>query len=40
MRIPFARFLLGVLIGEGAICAIYIFAGNQLLELSKRFVGA
>jgi uncharacterized membrane protein YdjX (TVP38/TMEM64 family) len=40
MRISFMRFLLGVLIGEGAICAIYIFAGNQLLELGKRFFGA
>lgn len=40
MRISFWRFILGVLIGEGAICAIYIFAGNQLLELGKRFFGA
>jgi uncharacterized membrane protein YdjX (TVP38/TMEM64 family) len=39
MRISFVRFILGVLIGEGAICAIYIFAGNELLELSKRVFG-
>jgi uncharacterized membrane protein YdjX (TVP38/TMEM64 family) len=36
MRISFGRFLAGVLIGEGAICAIYIFAGRSLLELAKR----
>jgi uncharacterized membrane protein YdjX (TVP38/TMEM64 family) len=40
MRISLARLLLGVLIGEGAICAIYIFAGNQLLELGRRWFGA
>jgi uncharacterized membrane protein YdjX (TVP38/TMEM64 family) len=39
MRIPFGRFLLGVLVGEGAICAIYIFAGSTLLDLAKRLVG-
>jgi len=32
MKIPFARFMLGVLIGEGAICALYIFAGRTLLN--------
>jgi uncharacterized membrane protein YdjX (TVP38/TMEM64 family) len=40
MRISFGRFLAGVLIGEGAICAIYIFAGHSLLELGKELVGA
>jgi polyvinyl alcohol dehydrogenase (cytochrome) len=39
MRISFGRFIVGVLIGEGAICAIYIFAGSSLLELGKRVFG-
>ena len=33
MRISLGRFLLGVLIGEGAICAVYIFLGNSLLRV-------
>ena len=40
MKISFRRFLLGVLIGEGAICALYIFAGASLLDLGKRLIGA
>jgi uncharacterized membrane protein YdjX (TVP38/TMEM64 family) len=40
MKISFTRFMTGVLIGEGAICAIYIFAGNELLDLGKRLLGA
>ena len=40
MRISFRRFLFGVLAGEGAICAIYIFAGATLLDLGKRLFGA
>jgi len=40
MKISFRRFLLGVLVGEGAICAIYIFAGASLLDFGKRFIGA
>jgi uncharacterized membrane protein YdjX (TVP38/TMEM64 family) len=40
MKISFARFMIGVLIGEGAICAIYIFAGSSLLEFGKRWLGA
>jgi uncharacterized membrane protein YdjX (TVP38/TMEM64 family) len=32
MEMPFWRFMLGVLIGEGAICALYIFAGRTLLD--------
>ena len=40
MKISFRRFMLGVLIGEGAICAIYIFAGASLLDLGKRVFGA
>ena len=36
MKISFRRFMLGVLVGEGAICAIYIFAGASLLDLGKR----
>ena len=31
MKISFRRFMLGVLVGEGAICAIYIFLGGQAL---------
>ncbi|HUQ53121.1 MAG TPA: VTT domain-containing protein [Gammaproteobacteria bacterium] len=40
MKISFARFMTGVLVGEGAICAIYIFAGSSLFELGKRWLGA
>jgi uncharacterized membrane protein YdjX (TVP38/TMEM64 family) len=40
MKIPFGRFMAGVLIGEGAICAIYIFAGHGLLELGQRLLAA
>ena len=32
LRISFGRFILGVLIGEGAIFAIYIFLGDHLLR--------
>jgi len=39
MKISFRRFLLGVLVGEGAICALYIFAGASLLDLGKRLIG-
>ena len=40
MKISFPRFMLGVLIGEGAICALYIFAGSTLLDLGTRLFGA
>src|SRR5688572_5142988 len=40
MKISFSRFMLGVLVGEGAICAIYIFAGSSLLELGRSWLGA
>ena len=40
MKISFRRFMFGVLVGEGAICAIYIFAGASLLDLGKRLFGA
>ncbi len=40
MRISFPRFMFGVLVGEGAICAVYIFAGASLLDLGKRLFGA
>jgi uncharacterized membrane protein YdjX (TVP38/TMEM64 family) len=33
MRIRFDRFIVGVLIGEGMICAIYVFVGDSLLRL-------
>jgi uncharacterized membrane protein YdjX (TVP38/TMEM64 family) len=31
LRVSFARCLLGVAIGQGAICAVYIFLGDQAL---------
>jgi uncharacterized membrane protein YdjX (TVP38/TMEM64 family) len=40
MKVSFTRFMLGVLVGEGAICALYIFAGSSLLELGRRWLGA
>jgi uncharacterized membrane protein YdjX (TVP38/TMEM64 family) len=33
LRTEFKRFLLAVLIGEGLICAVYIFLADQLLHL-------
>jgi uncharacterized membrane protein YdjX (TVP38/TMEM64 family) len=33
MRVSLSKCLLGVTIGEGAICAVYIFGGDQLLRL-------
>ena len=38
MRISFRRFMFGVLVGEGAICAIYIFAGSQLARSRQALV--
>ncbi len=35
LEVNFARFLVSVMIGEGAICAIYIFLGGEAL----RFLG-
>jgi len=32
LRVNFYKFLLGVLIGEGAICALYIFLGDSALR--------
>lgn len=32
LEVDFKKLLLGVFIGEGAICAIYIFLGNHLLR--------
>jgi uncharacterized membrane protein YdjX (TVP38/TMEM64 family) len=32
LRVDFRKFLIGILIGEGTICAIYIFLGDQLLR--------
>jgi uncharacterized membrane protein YdjX (TVP38/TMEM64 family) len=32
LRINFLKFVLGVLIGEGAICGIYIFLGDGVLR--------
>jgi uncharacterized membrane protein YdjX (TVP38/TMEM64 family) len=39
MRISFRRFMLGVLVGEGAICALYIFAGRGLWDYGRELVG-
>jgi hypothetical protein len=39
MRISFRRFLLGVLAGEGAICALYIFAGRGLWTYGRELFG-
>jgi uncharacterized membrane protein YdjX (TVP38/TMEM64 family) len=39
MKISFGRFMLGVLLGEGAICAAYIFAGQALLSFFRRLLG-
>jgi uncharacterized membrane protein YdjX (TVP38/TMEM64 family) len=32
LRVRFWKFLIGVTIGEGAICAIYIYGGDQILR--------
>jgi len=39
MRISFRRFMLGVLVGEGAICALYIFAGRGLWDYGRELMG-
>ena len=39
MRISFRRFMLGVLVGEGAICALYIFAGRGLWNYGRELLG-
>jgi uncharacterized membrane protein YdjX (TVP38/TMEM64 family) len=39
MRISFRRFMLGVLVGEGAICALYIFAGRGLWDYGRELIG-
>ena len=32
LRVDFKKFILGILIGEGTICAIYILLGGRLIE--------
>lgn len=39
LRISFPRFMAGVLLGEGAICGLYIFAGSTLLDLGRQALG-
>lgn len=39
LKVSFPRFMAGVLVGEGAICAVYIFAGSSLLDLAKHALG-
>jgi uncharacterized membrane protein YdjX (TVP38/TMEM64 family) len=36
LKVPFARFILAVLLGEGAICAIYVFLGHQMLTYLRH----
>ena len=33
LRVDFKKFLLGILIGEGSICAIYVFLGDYVRRL-------
>jgi len=33
LRIDFRKFLLGVFLGEGAICGFYIFLGSYVIQL-------
>jgi uncharacterized membrane protein YdjX (TVP38/TMEM64 family) len=33
LRVNFAKYLLGIALGEGVICALYIFLGNQAVRL-------
>lgn len=33
LEINFPKFLLGILLGEGTICAIYVFAGDSALRV-------
>jgi uncharacterized membrane protein YdjX (TVP38/TMEM64 family) len=35
LRVDFRKFLLGIAIGEGSICASYIFLGDYLLHLLR-----
>jgi len=36
LKVRFSRFILGVLLGEGAICAIYVFLGHQVLTYLRH----
>ena len=33
LKVNFKKFLLGILIGEGAICAVYVYLGDGLLRI-------
>jgi uncharacterized membrane protein YdjX (TVP38/TMEM64 family) len=35
MRISFTRFIVGVLIGEGAVCALYIYLGGSVFRVLR-----
>jgi uncharacterized membrane protein YdjX (TVP38/TMEM64 family) len=39
MEISFGRFMLGVLVGEGVICAAYVFAGGTLMGWGRQLLG-
>jgi hypothetical protein len=36
MKISFGRVMIGVMVGESAICATYIFAERALLDAGRR----
>jgi uncharacterized membrane protein YdjX (TVP38/TMEM64 family) len=38
LKISFPRFMAGVLLGEGAVCGLYIAAGSSLLALGERML--
>ena len=38
LKVNVVRFTMGVLIGEGAICGIYIFLGNHVLRFTQLTV--
>jgi uncharacterized membrane protein YdjX (TVP38/TMEM64 family) len=35
LRIDFRKFIMGVLLGEGAICGFYIFLGSYIMQLLR-----
>jgi uncharacterized membrane protein YdjX (TVP38/TMEM64 family) len=35
LKVNFPKFLLGILLGEGTICAVYIFAGDSALRFLR-----
>jgi hypothetical protein len=35
LKVDFTKFMVGILIGEGAICAVYIYLGGYLLGFGR-----